>query len=103
MFIKNVTGSSKVSAIPPYPCTSWLNYWERNTGFSIQNGKLYNCPACGKSVYRNDFDGCHVKKAYNTFDNKWYIVPLCSSCNQSNTILNIDNNVPMVPTPSNLR
>ena len=101
MKVENVTGSSKVSANPPYPYTSWLRYWEAIAKFTLESGEYYKCPACGKSFLRKDFDGCHVQKANNRFDRKWYIVPLCSSCNQSDDILEIGD-VEIVPTPSNL-
>ena len=101
MIVENVKGSSKISETPPYPYNSWLNYWEVNTNFVLNPNQPYKCPACGKSFYRSDFDGCHVQKAYNIFDRKWYIVPLCSSCNQAVGTLDIGN-VTMVLTPSNL-
>ena len=101
MLVENVTGSSKVSKKAPYPYTSWLNYWEVNANFVLNPIKLYNCPACGKPFYRKDFDGCHVQKANNILDRKWYIVPLCSSCNHIEGTLDIGN-VAMIPTPSNL-
>lgn len=50
---------------------------------------------------RKDFDGCHVQKANNILDRKWYIVPLCSSCNQTIGTLNIGD-IKMIPTSSNL-
>ena len=99
MRIKNVKGSSKVSGKAPYPYTSWLNYWEEKANFTLEPNTLYKCPACGKSFYRKDFDGCHVQKADSFFDWYWYIVPLCSSCNQSDSILEIGN-VTLVSTPS---
>lgn len=101
MLIKNVTGSSKVSKKAPYPYTSWLNYWEVNANVALNPDELYNCPACGELFYRQDFDGCHVQKANNPFDKKWYIVPLCSSCNHAVDTLDIED-ITMVPTPSNL-
>lgn len=100
MLVENVTGSSKVSKNAPYPCTSWLNYWVINAHLTLNPNETYKCPACGKSFYRKDFDGCHVQKA-NNIDRKWYIVPLCSSYNQAKDTLNIGN-VKMIPTPSNL-
>lgn len=100
MKIRNVKGSSKVSGRPPQPYSSWLNYWEIKANFSLDRNQLYNCPACGKAFYPKDFDGCHVQKA-SFFDWTWFIVPLCSSCNHSTEIMEIDNDVCMVPSPSN--
>lgn len=101
MKIVNVTGSSKVSAKAPSPNKSWLMYWERNANFTLALDTYYKCPACDKSFLRKNFDGCHVQKANNTFDRKWYIVPLCDSCNQSSSTLEIGD-VKLVPVPSNL-
>ena len=101
MKIRNVKGSSKVSGRPPQPYSSWLNYWEIKANFSLDRNQLYNCPACGKAFYPKDFDGCHVQKA-SFFDWTWFIVPLCSSCNHSTEIMEIDNDVCMVSSPSNL-
>ncbi len=99
MKIHNVTGSSKVSAKPPYPYTSWLKYWEAKKGFVLDPNKWYNCPACGNAFQRKNFDGCHVQK-YGSTDRKWYIIPLCDSCNQSTGILEVDETL-LVPVPSN--
>ena len=101
MLIENVIGSSKISQRAPYPYSSWLNYWEVNANFHLEQNQEYICPACGRSFYRNDFDGCHVQKANNPSDRKWYIIPLCSNCNQSNQKLEVGN-VALIPTPSNL-
>lgn len=101
MRIKNITGSSKISQKAPYPYTSWLEYWEINANISLKSNVLYKCPACGNGFYREDFDGCHVQKANNPSDRRWYIVPLCSSCNQSEDKLEIGD-VQLIPTPSNL-
>ncbi len=102
MKIKNVKGSSKISKKPPLPYTTWLDYWESKANFKLQEGVKYTCPACGKSFYRKDFDGCHVQKADDKNDISWYIIPLCSSCNQkSNDIFDVDGDL-LVPVPSNL-
>lgn len=101
MRVENVTGSSKVSKDAPYPYKSWLNYWEVNANFKLDPYTLYKCPACGRSFYRSSFDGCHVQKANNRFDRKWYIIPLCSICNQSTQTLEVGD-VALIPTPSRL-
>ena len=98
MIVENVKGSSKISEAPPYPYNSWLNYWEKNSGQIFIAKK---CPACGRIVTRKEFDGCHVQKANNPFDGRWYIVPLCDRCNHSTEKLDVGN-IPLVPTPSNL-
>ena len=77
MYIKNVTGSSKISK-KPKEGTSWREFWEIRTGIKL--GITYTCPSCGKKVWFSQIDGCHVQKSRST-DNDWYIVPLCDSCN----------------------
>lgn len=79
MKIKNIKGSSKVSAKPKH-FDSWLQFWEHFAGKVITRNKRWIRPACGKSVLGSNFDGCHVQKADST-DQKWYIAPLCDSCN----------------------
>lgn len=80
MKIKNITGSSKVSAKPKH-FNSWLQFWEHFAGKVIPRDESRICPACGKAVLGKNFDGCHVQKV-NSTDQKWYIVPLCDACNQ---------------------
>lgn len=98
MIIKNVHGSSKVSAKPKH-FTSWLRFWEHHQGQTLKEGILYTCPGCGKQFTRAHFDGCHVQKAYSQ-DQKWYIVPLCDSCNQAIGTLDIGN-VSMISVADN--
>ena len=100
MKIRNVNGSSKVSSSPPSKYSSWLNYWEQEANCILNPEEPYECPACGGSFFRKDFNGCHVQKVGYIYDLKWYIVPLCSSCNQKDTILEIEDL--LVPVPSNL-
>ena len=101
MKIKNVKGSSKVSPNPPSGYDSWLDYWEQNYGWYFDHSKTYKCPACGKSFYRKNFDGCHVQKAYST-DQKWYIMPLCDSCNHRKDTPDVDESL-LIDVPSNLK
>lgn len=55
------------------------------------------CSASG--CIKTDLVGAHVQKAYST-DQKWYIVPLCSSCNQRTDTFEVYET--LVPVPSNL-
>ena len=90
MYIKNVTGSSKISYKPKNGAKSWLNFWEMNTNNYLQDDVLYICPGCGRNVYKSQLDGCHVQK--NDFrDQSWYIVPLCDSCNHRADVIDIGN------------
>ncbi len=97
MKIKNIKGSSKVSAKPKH-FDSWLQFWEHFAGKVITRNERWICPACGKSVLGSNFDGCHVQKADFT-DQKWYIAPLCDSCNHRTD--EPDVNVLLVPVADN--
>ena len=100
MKIKNVKGSSKISPNPPKGYDSWLEYWEVNHGQVLDPKKWYSCPACGRSILRKSFDGCHVQKA-NSIDKKWYIVPLCDSCNHTTEEKDVNESL-LLDVPSNL-
>lgn len=90
MYVKNVAGSSRFPK--PNGYSSWLAYWEAQTG-----QKAYYCSA--DNCLRTDLIGAHVQKAYGV-DKSWYIVPLCSSCNKRTDIFNVS--ATLVPVPSNL-
>lgn len=54
---------------------TWKEFWEGETGKKFSTCSCSGCNASAKV-------GAHVQK-YNVADNKWYIVPLCISCNVS--------------------
>ena len=64
----------------PFLCSTWIEYWERIKGRQLDPRKTYQCPACGKSFFRKNFDGCHVQKVGDV-SGKMYIIPLCDGCN----------------------
>lgn len=103
MKVKNVKGSSKISSKAPTPFSSWLNYWESYAGFILKSDTLYQCPACGNKVSKDDFEGCHVRKAsiIDSLDQNWYLVPLCKACNHRTDVFDIGD-IKLVPVPSNL-
>lgn len=88
--VKNVNGSSR---FVPSGYSSWLEYWEKQTG-----KKAYRCSATDCHHW-GDLVGAHVQKVYGT-DQDWYIVPLCSECNQRTGSFEVDEE--LVPVPSNL-
>lgn len=88
--VKNVNGSSRFG--PPSGYSSWLEYWEDQSGY-IE--RFCHCVGC----IGTDLVGAHVQKAGST-DRKWYIVPLCQSCNKKSTSFMVEG--PLVPVPSNL-
>lgn len=55
--------------------------------------------ALHQGCIKTDLVGAHVQKAYS-IDQKWYIVPLCSSCNQRTDTFEVYET--LVPVPSNL-
>ena len=59
-------------------CGSWRKHW------SIHNGGVPAlwCRGCGVLMPEKDLVGGHVFKV-NSTDHKWYVVPLCKSCNNS--------------------
>jgi hypothetical protein len=88
--VKNVSGSSRFT--PPSGYSSWLDYWEKQTG-----GKRFICGATDCS--KKDLVGAHVQKI-DSSDKKWYITPLCKTCNQRTDELNVVWD--LVPVPHNL-
>jgi hypothetical protein len=90
MYVKNVNGSSRFPK--PHGYNSWLEYWKAQT----KEDPIY----CSEVTCRNkDLIGAHVTKTRST-DKRWYIVPLCSSCNQRKDEFNVS--AKLVPVPSNL-
>lgn len=73
--VKNVPDTT--GQIPPYPCESWLKYWEKKTG-----KRAGYCARCG--CMNMAAHGAHVKKCDVFFDTSTYIVPLCADCNNPN-------------------
>lgn len=98
MKVKNVTGSSTVSADPPTPYNSWLSYWEAKANFKIS---FFKCPACGNYFLRSKFDGCHVQKANSVDWREWYIIPLCDKCNHRTDEFEVGN-IALIPASNNL-
>lgn len=81
--VKNLNGTSKFKAKNG---KAWLKNWEEQTeriAFGCCNSDCYNL---GELV------GAHVQKCSSNTDNKWYIVPLCKSCNgkESTEEFNVD-------------
>lgn len=86
-FVRNVNNTSQKDC----PCGSWLKHWLR---FSKQS-RPEQCPAflCENAVEV----GAHVQ-AEDTADESWYIIPLCTNCNnQKGESLIVDAGVALVP------
>ena len=91
--VKNVNGSSRFGSPSGY--TSWLEYWEDKSGKKAWRCSAIDCHKTG----RWNLVGAHVQKA-NSYDQSWYIVPLCTSCNNRTDEFYVDET--LVPVPSNL-
>lgn len=57
-------------------CGTWIDHWIKH-----KKVKPVFCRGCKKKT--KDLLGGHVWKVKDRSDRKWYIVPLCSSCNQT--------------------
>ena len=81
MRVKNAKGTSRWSS-PTCKCRTWIEHWKNNAAVNIPS----RCPACGNVIKdKSDWDGAHVKKI-KSYDERYYIVPLCSSCNSRNDL-----------------
>ncbi len=78
MLVKNLHGTSDNN--PPAGYSSWLSFWEDKTG-----RKARECCRCGSY---NNLVGAHVQKVYGS--KEWYIVPLCSACNKTESEFDIN-------------
>ena len=81
--VKNINGTGKNAR---QISGSWIEYWEQETNRSAKKCFAYDEDASKdkSSVYRckntDNLVGGHVMKADST-DDKWYILPICSSHN----------------------
>ena len=69
--VKNLNGTTDNAVPKGY--SSWEKFWESKKGRDFDTCSCKDCTNKAKV-------GAHVKKA-NSTDNKWYIIPLCISCN----------------------
>lgn len=90
--VQNVNGSSRFES--PVGYNTWLEYWEAKTGKSAWRCSAIDCHKSG----RVNLVGAHVKKV-GSYDNNWYIVPLCRGCNSRVDEFYVDET--LVPVPSN--
>lgn len=73
MKYKNLKGTG--GRTPPAGYASWLDYYMKKNGLRV-------VPSCGRLYCGDKAEvGAHVKKV-SPLDSSWYIVPLCSGCNQ---------------------
>ncbi len=89
MKITNINGTSQRACA----CGSWLKHWEKFSG-----QKAAYCPAT--ACFKSDLVGAHVQKA-NSFDDKWYIYPLCNAHNQRPGTLDVSDSFKLVSADEN--
>lgn len=70
--VKNLNGTS--GNVPPKGYSSWKSWWES------QKGRKFDSCSCSKCK-NPAIVGAHVQKV-SLSDRKWYIVPLCATCNK---------------------
>lgn len=71
--VKNLNGTSDKT--PSCGCSSWIEHWMNNK----PNLSVTKCRACGDS---DTLLGGHVK-IMDCEDRREYIIPICSSCNNT--------------------
>lgn len=76
MYNYRVHNLQEASRPVPSGYTSWLDYWEKATKEHARWCHNVDC----SGFLRTATDGAHVQLDDPT-NNKWYIVPLCHSCN----------------------
>ena len=88
-YVKNASGTSRW----PKPSTgesSWLEYWENQTG------KKATCCGATDCHFTRTLVGAHVQKVYG--GNELYITPLCADCNQRSGNFWVDTELVRVPS-----
>ena len=88
-FVKNANGTSRW----PKPSTgesTWLEYWENQTGKKATRCGATDCHAT------TDLVGAHVQKVYG--GDELYITPLCQGCNHRGDKFYVDTELVRVPS-----
>ena len=83
--VTNIKGNSSKNVLPS-GYSSWINYWEKQTG---KKAVFCSCSRCTQFAK----DGAHVKVAGH--GEYWYIVPLCHKHNESPYVFTVEG--PLVP------
>lgn len=84
MRVKNIKGTSDRTPPPPYQNLSWKDF------YAVKRGREYIFCACKDCMNLVEV-GAHVIKADVGTDDKWYIVPLCKTCNNRTDIFEVDS------------
>lgn len=95
ILIKNINGSSFYNRAP-FGYSSWLDYWETQTGRKASRCSAIDCKCSRENC---TLVGAHVIKVGSS-DRRYYIVPLCSGCNHRTDSFWVDE--VLIPSPSYL-
>ncbi len=88
-YVKNASGTSRWSK-PSTGESSWLEYWEKQTGKKATRCGATDCHSTGELV------GGHVQKVFG--GNEIYITPLCKGCNNRTDNFWVDTELVRVPS-----
>lgn len=92
MLVQNLKGTADNPAPAPY--SSWIEYWEKATGEKARICHRLHCLSTQNLV------GAHVKLDKSYEDNRWWIVPLCQSCNCKQEEFEVEGPLAWVGNPS---
>ena len=82
--VKNINGTANRTPPAPYQNLTWLEFYKEKCG---REHIFCVCKSCTNLVEV----GAHVIKADIDTDDKWYIVPLCKSCNNKTDAFVVDS------------
>lgn len=88
-YVKNASGTSRWLK-PSTGESTWLEYWEEQTGKKATRCGAVDCHCKGRLV------GAHVQKVFG--GNELYITPLCGSCNHRGDNFWVDTDLVRVPS-----
>ena len=88
-YVKNASGTSRWSK-PSTGESSWLEYWEKQTGKKATRCGATDCHSTSELV------GGHVQKVFG--GNEIYITPLCKGCNNRTDNFWVDTELVRVPS-----
>lgn len=88
-YVKNAKGTS-IWSKPSTGESSWLKYWENQTGKKATCCGATDCHSTGALV------GAHVQKVFG--GNELYITLLCDSCNKRSNNFWVDTDLVRVPS-----
>ena len=85
MKVNNINGTSENKC----SCGSWLEHWKK------YSGQLFPNYCSERSCTKKPEVGAHVQKD-NSYDNSWYIIPLCGEHNKQAKSLDVSDSTVLV-------